>query len=693
MNQPFNPADGRDDPYLWLEQIEGDQAVRWVDAQNARTDAMLRDDDYSADFDAALAILNADDRIPFVGKAGDRLYNFWKDAQHPRGLWRRTTLESYRTASPDWELLLDIDALNAAEGISWAFAGAALSPDRSRALISLSFNGTDAVEVREFDIATKRFVPDGFFIPKAKTQVSWRDQDTLLFGSAQTADDTTQAGYARRVRQWTRGTPFAEAEIVFEAEKQDVASWFVVNRRPTHESVMFWRALDFTRSQIFVERRHGPFAGQRLRLDIPEEVSISIDADDLLISPKQDWEVGGQRIATGALAIINLDRFLAGERDFSVVFVPQPTRSLQNWLQTRHGIVLQLLDNVRGRIVLATRDADGWRQTDIPGLPDNATIAAATFGGEDDPDLPQDVMLTITGFDRPTTTALWHGSGAPQPLKQSPASFDAAGIEVQQRTAIAADGTSIPYFLIGRDLSAGGPPRPTVLYGYGGFEVSLTPSYMGIVGKLWLARGHLYAIGNIRGGGEFGPAWHLASRKATKHVAHDDFAAVARDLAASGVTTPAQLACHGGSNGGLLVGNMLTRYPELFGAVWCSVPLLDMARYTKLLAGQSWIAEYGDPENPDEWAFIEKFSPYHLAAAGKSYPPILITTNRTDDRVHPGHARKMAARLEELGYPVWFNETVAGGHSGAVDNAKQAQSQALGFAFLRKTIGVAGNTN
>lgn len=684
-----NPADGHNDPLLWLEEIEGDKAVAWVEVQNKRTDAFLCDDSYKRDYDAVLTILNADDRIPFVGKSGDHLYNFWKDAAHPRGLWRRTTLESYKTDTPKWDVLLDIDALNKAEDISWAFAGAARSPNKTRALISLSFNGTDAIEVREFDIPTKSFVADGFVIPKAKTQVSWVDQDTLLLGSAQTPEDSTEAGYARTVRKWTRGTPLAAAETVFEVEKHDVAAWFGVNRRPGHEGVMYWRALDFTRSHIFVQRKHGPHAGQRLRLELPEEISISAEANDLLISPKQDWTVGNLTIPTGALAVIDLDRFLSGARDFEIVFIPSPTRALQSWTETRHGIVLEILDNVRGRLALLQRSEAGWQEAPLPGLPDNASISAQNFGGEDDPDLGTDLLLTITGFDRPTTTALWNGQSAPEPLKSSPRNFDPDGIEVQQRHSVAADGTKIPYFLIGKNLSAGGPPRPTVLYGYGGFEISLTPSYMAIAGKLWLERGHVYAVANIRGGGEFGPAWHLASRKITKHVAHDDFASVARDLAASGITTAQKLACHGGSNGGLLVGNMLTRYPELFGAIWCSVPLLDMARYTKLLAGASWIAEYGDPEIPEEWAYLQKFSPYHLIASGKTYPPIFITTNRTDDRVHPGHARKMAAKLEELGYPVWFNETVAGGHSGAVDNTKQAQSQALGFAFLQRTIGAA----
>ena len=686
MTSPTNPTDGSDDPFLWLEEIEGERAVGWVDAQNARTDAYLRDESYSADFNAVLAILNADGRIPFVTKSADYLYNFWKDAAHPRGLWRRTTLESYRTAEPDWDVLLDIDALGAAEDIAWAFAGAARSPDKSLALISLSFNGTDAVEVREFDIAAKRFVEGGFQIPKAKTHADWLDQDTILFGSPLSADDATAAGYARLVRRWRRGTPLASAEIVFEVETQDVWAGFGINRRPSHQRVTYSRALDFTRYQIFVEPTHGPRAGQRLRLDLPEQVSTSLHAGDLLVSPKQDWDLGGTIIPSGALAIIDLEHFLAGARDFAIIFAPSSTRSLQGWVETRHGIVLQILDNVRGRIVLARRSADGFVESAIPHLPDNASIHVAPFGGDDDPDLGTDVALTVTGFDQPTTLMLWNGDGAPEPLKHAPESFDARGIEVKQCHATADDGTKIPYFLIGKNLSTAGPPRPTILYGYGGFEVSLTPAYMGITGRLWLEQGYLYAMANIRGGGEFGPSWHLASRKATKHLAHDDFASVARHLTESGVTTARQLACHGGSNGGLLVGNMLTRYPDLFGAVWCSVPLLDMARYTKLLAGQSWIAEYGDPEIPEQWDFIRRTSPYHLVSAEQNYPPILITTNRTDDRVHPGHARKMVARLEAMGHRVWFNETVAGGHSSAVDNNKQAQSHALGFAFLRRTI-------
>jgi prolyl oligopeptidase len=680
MTAPAKPSDGAGDPYLWLEEIEGERPNAWVAAENARTQAQFEDDIYRTDYAAALAILNSEDKIPFVGKTGDFLYNFWKDAKNPRGVWRRTTMDSYRTPAPVWDNLIDIDALGAREGAAWAFGGAELSPDRTRALVYLSFDGTDAVEIREFDMATKGFVASGFFVPKAKGSASWLDADTLIFNSALTDDQTTLTGYGRVVRKWRRGTPIEDAEPIFEVEKADMGAWFGVSHRPGSERIWLTRSIDFTRTHSFVET----FDGQRHRLDIPEECHAAAAAHTLFLSPKHDWPVGGHTIPSGALAAIDFDRFLSGARDFQVIFTPTARRSLADWTETRHGLVLQVLDNVRSLLLLAKQTKDGWNTTEIAGLPANASISAGAFGGERDPDLSEDVAITITSFEQPTTFSLWRG-GAPEILKRSPASFDATGIAVEQRFATAVDGEKIPYFLIGKNLRDTAP-RATILYGYGGFEISMTPSYMALAGKLWLEPGHLYVIANIRGGGEFGPRWHEAARRKTKHVAHDDFAAVARHLAASGVTTAKQLAGMGGSNGGLLVGNMLTRYPELFGAIVCAVPLLDMARYTKLLAGHSWIAEYGDPDDPAEWEFLRAYSPYHLTVTGKTYPPVLFTTNRTDDRVHPGHARKMMARMKELGADAWFYENVTGGHSGAVDNTKQAASQARTFAFLRRTI-------
>jgi len=677
-------ADEATDPFLWLEDIAGERVSAWVDAENARTEDALRDARYQSDFEAALKILNSDAKLPFVSKHGDYLYNFWKDGDHPRGLWRRTTLESYRTPQPDWDVLLDMDALSAAEGVTWEFHGAVRSPDKTRALVSLSAGGTDAVEIREFEIASKAFVRGGFLIPQAKGSAEWLDIDTLLLNSPLNEDQKTDAGYGRTVRKWRRGTPLESAETIFEVEKQAVGAWFDVNHRPGSERVMFWRAIDFTRSQIFVE----PNGASREKLDLPEKVWTSLHRRELYVSPKEDWNVDGRVIAAGSLVTIPLDRFLAGGRDFETIFEPSPRRALENWVEVRGGIILQVLDNVRSRILYARRNADGWTTMEVPGAPSNAAVSVQSFGGDDDPDLGTDVLVNATAFATPTTLSLMSGYSAPSILKTAPQTFDADGIEVQQREATANDGERIPYFLVGKNLSDGGTPRPTLLYGYGGFEVSLTPAYMNLAGKLWLEDGHRYVVANIRGGGEFGPRWHLAAIKQTKHVAHDDFAAVARHLVASGVTTVPQLACRGGSNGGLLVGNMLTRYPELFGAVWCDVPLLDMQRYTKLLAGQSWIAEYGDPDDPEQWEFIRRFSPYHLIERGRRYPPIFLTTNRTDDRVHPGHARKMAARLKELGTDVLFHENVAGGHSGMVDNTKTAMTQALGFAFLRRTIGM-----
>lgn len=677
------PPDGADDPYLWLEEIEGERAVAWVEAENKRSAAFLHDDDFAADREAALTILDADDKIPFPAKVGDHLYNFWRDAKNPRGVWRRTTEASYRTSSPVWENLLDIDALNTTENVAWAFGGATLSPDRMRALVSLSFDGTDAVEIREFDIETKTFVAGGFLIPKAKGGAAWLDRDTLLFNSALTPEHTTEAGYGRVVRRLSRGQSVEAGETVFEIGKDDMGVWFDVNHRPGSERITYSRMIDFTRMETWVE----PKGGARAKLDLPDECAVSCAAQLLTVSPKKDWTVGGTTIKSGALAAIDLARFMAGARDFQIVFEPSPTRALENWIETRHGIVLQVLDNVQTSVLHATCKENAWSLAPVAGLPENAAIHVSNFGGENDPDLGADVLMVVTSFTLPSSLMLWDGVSAPETLRSGMARFDATGMEVVQRFAKAADGEKIPYFVIGKDLSGRAKPRPTILNAYGGFEISSTPTYGALNGKLWLERGHIFVVANIRGGGEFGPRWHEAARRATKHVSHDDFAAVAKDLIASGITDAKHLACEGGSNGGLLVGNMLTRYPELFGAVWCIVPLLDMARYTKLLAGHSWIAEYGDPDDAKEWEFIQRFSPYHLVEGGRPYPPVFLTTNRTDDRVHPGHARKMAAKLREFGYPVWFNETVEGGHSGAVDNRKIAESQALGFAFLRKTIG------
>jgi prolyl oligopeptidase len=683
MTSGTKQSDGAGDPNLWLEEISGARADAWVRAENAKTIAALCDDTFDGDRAAVHAMLDNDQRIPWITRRGAHVYNTWTDARNPRGLWRRTTLESYRTASPAWETVLDVDALGKAEGNAWKFGGAAAyPPEFKRALVRLSPGGSDACEVREFDLVEKCFVDGGFFLPEAKCWAFFEDIDTIVFGHAVGAEHTTASGYSRTVRRLKRGQALAEAELIYSVAGNDMVGYAGIEHDPRSAYFSLMRVIDFFRREVLIER-----PGQaRRRIDVPETASIDLHRDMLLIRPRYDWQTGGATVPAGALAVTNLWSFLDGDPRVSVLFKPEPRRALSGWVTTRSAVVLNIMDNVTGRIDVARKAADGaWPVTPMTGIPANASVGAMTLD-DSDGDVSDDVLIHTASFTSPPAMHLWPGSGAPDILKQSATFFDAANITVQQFEAIATDGERIPYFLVGqRDVLARGR-APTVLYGYGGFEVSQGPAYIANAGKLWLERGGLYAIGNIRGGGEFGPDWHKAGLRKNKHVSHDDFAAVARDLAARGVTQASKLAAWGGSNGGLLVGNMLTRYPELFGAIVCQVPLLDMARYTKLLAGASWIAEYGDPDEPAEWAFIQKMSPYHQVARGRPYPKVLFTTSRNDDRVHPSHARKMAARLAEFGHEMYFYENIEGGHGGAADNAQAAYNTALAYAFLRRTL-------
>jgi prolyl oligopeptidase len=683
MTNITKPSDGIGDPFLWLEEIAGARADAWVRTENAKTIAALCDGAFDGDRAAVQAMLDNDQRIPWITRRGRFVYNTWTDAKNPRGLWRRTTLDSYRTASPDWETVLDIDALGAAEGKAWKFGGAAAYPPAfERALVRLSPGGSDACEIREFDLTAKRFVDSGFHLPEAKCWAFFENADTIVFGHAAGSAHTTASGYSRTVRRLRRGQALADAEVIYSVGAEDMAAFGGIDHDPVHGYLVLVRMINFFTSEVYVER---PVKGRR-RLEVPGTASTSFHRGLLTIRPREDWRVGDTVVPAGALAVADFDRFLAGERAVSVLFKPEPRRALASWLTTKSAVLLNIMDNVTGRIDMARPTASGsWIVEPMPDLPGNATVAAMPLDDRTD-GLSDDVLIQTSTFTSPPAMHLWPGSGAPQILKRSAEFFDASGIEARQHEAIATDGERIPYFLVGQrdDLARG--HAPAVLYGYGGFEVSQGPAYIASAGMLWMQRGGLYVIANIRGGGEFGPDWHKAGLREKKHVSHDDFAAVARDLVARGVTQASKLACWGGSNGGLLVGNMLTRYPDLFGAIVCQVPLLDMARYTKLLAGASWIAEYGDPDDPAEWGFIEKMSPYHQAVRGYAYPKVLFTTSRNDDRVHPGHARKMASRLAELGHETHFYENIEGGHGGAADNAQAAYNIALAYAFLRRTL-------
>ncbi|WP_435811299.1 prolyl oligopeptidase family serine peptidase [Streptomyces termitum] len=669
----------REDPYLWLEDVDGEDALAWVAERNAETEAELTAaPGFDALADRLREVLDAVDRIPYTTRRGPHLYNFWQDADHVRGVWRRTTLEQYRKDDPEWDVLLDLDALAAAEDEKWVWAGAQVRrPARDRALVSLSRDGGDAVVVREFDLPTRSFVTDGFTVPEAKTSIDWIDDDTVFIGTDHGPGSLTDSGYPRTVRRWRRGTPLAEAVTVFEGDPADVSAWGWYDDTPGHERAFVGRSLDFYRSETHLLAADDTL----VRIEVPEDADVQAHRRHLLVTPKSPW-LGHP---AGSLLAFDLDAFLAGDRTAEALFTPDERTALAGHSWTRHHLVLETMRDVSTRIeVLTPLPEGGWSRAPLADVPPLSAVAVT----DTEPDASDEYFLDVSGFLQPSTLTRGTIGGDTEVLRQAPARFDATGLTVEQSFATSEDGTRVPYFVIGPDRTDGAArePGPTLLYGYGGFEVSLTPGYAALTGRGWLETGGTYVIANIRGGGEYGPAWHQAALGAHRHRAFEDFAAVARDLVARGITTPGLLGASGGSNGGLLMGAMLTRYPELFGAIVCQVPLLDMTRFHKLLAGASWIAEYGDPDDEADLPHLLDLSPYHRIDPDAAYPPVLLTTSTRDDRVHPGHARKAAARLRELGHPVLFHENTGGGHAGATDNAQAARNQALLYTFLRTRL-------
>ena len=671
-----------EDPWLWLEDVSGEAPLAWVGERNALTvEGYAQGAAFAAARDRFKAILDSDDRIPYVSKQGDAWYNFWRDEEHPRGIWRRTSLDEYRKASPAWETVLDVDALAEEEGENWVFKGAEYRrPDFGRSLVMLSRGGADAVVVREFDLVEKGFVEDGFFLPEAKSGVDWAGPDRLFVGTDFGPGSMTESGYPRIAKVWERGTPLADATVLFEGAVEDVSvsAWADLGEYPRE---FVGRAIDFWNRETYLYRD-----GEAVRIDAPTSANVSVFRERLFIRLTQDWTVGGEVYAAGSFLAADLEEFLAGNRALETLFAPTPTVSLTSVSLTRNHVILTLLDNVVYRLVVLTPGPEGWRRTAMP-AGDGYDSAHAEAVDRESSDA---YFLHINGYLTPPT--LEYGELGPvggavktEVLKTTPALFDAAGLEVTQHFTDSADGTRIPYFQV-RPIGSDGP-GPTLLYGYGGFEIPMTPGYQALTGAGWLEAGGTYVVANIRGGGEFGPSWHRAALKENRPLAFQDFAAVAEDLLRREVTTPRQLGIMGGSNGGLLMGNMLTRRPELFGAVVAQVPLFDMRRYHELLAGASWMAEYGDPDVPEEWAFIRGFSPYHNVEADADYPPVLVTTSTRDDRVHPGHARKMVAKLTAMGHDVDYYENVEGGHAGAADNAQSAFMWALAYGFLWRHLG------
>jgi prolyl oligopeptidase len=666
-------AQGGDDPFQWLEDVQGEKALSWVREHNAKSTALLEArPEYKPIYAKTLEILDSKEKIPSPELLGETVYNFWRDEAHERGVWRRTSLASYRSASPEWETVLDVDALAKADGKPWVFKNAdCLPPAHARCMVRLSPGGSDASVEREFDTTTKQFVAGGFSLPEAKSRVSWRDQDTLWVGTDFGPGTLTASGYPRLVKLWKRGTPLSEAKTVFECKPEDVSASGSTEILSDGRYDLVIRGPALYRLEAFLY-----LDGRLVKIDVPEDARLrGFFRDRLLISLRSDWTTGGKTYRAGSLLATPVDEMLRGVRRFDVLFEPQERVSLARVGRTKDRVLIQTLDNVRSRITALALEDGAWKRTEIslPGL------GTASF--EATSDLTNAWFFTYQDYASPTS--LWlAGTSEPARVKSMPAFFDAAGVRTEQFEAVSKDGTKIPYFVVTPKGFKADGTAPTLLYGYGGFEQSEVPRYSGPLGAAWIAKGGVYVDANLRGGGEFGPEWHKAAVK-EKHIRNfEDFSAVARDLALRKITSARHLGIMGGSQGGLLVGGTFTLYPDLFRAVVAQVPLADMRRYNKLLAGASWMAEYGDPDKPEDWAYIRTWSPYELVKPDAKYPTPFYWTNTKDDRVHPGHARKMVAKMESMGHPVHYFENTEGGHGSGAVNKQTAQVTALQYAYL-----------
>jgi prolyl oligopeptidase len=672
------PAHDAADPFLWLEEVEGERAMQWVESRNQRTlEELSASPHYQPVFDRVKQILDSRDRIAFPSIMGDRLYNFWQDASNPRGVWRRTTWESYLSGDPRWEVVLDMDALQRAEGVNWSYAGATcLEPEYRLCLVRLSRGGADAVEVREFDAQTRRFIDGGIRLPEAKQSVTWVDRDHLLVASDFGPGSMTASGYARTARLWRRGTPLESAPVIFEGAHEDVSvsvgTWRTADRR-----------MNFVRHspRFFEGTTHLLENGRLVRIDIPRDASPSMVRDRFVVYLRSPWEVGGRTYPAGSLVHIGYQDFVAGRRDFEVFLQPTERQTVNSVSATQDYLLVSILDNVRGEL-RRYRYADGaWSYDRVPS-PEMGNIAVTSTSP-----FSNRYFFAYSGFTQPSTLYLAEEAGTVREVRSMPAMWEAQQMVVEQFEARSRDGTRVPYFVVRHRDTAMDGQNPTLLYAYGGFEVSMTPGYNAATGAAWMERGGVYVLANIRGGGEFGPAWHRSAQLENRQLAYDDFIAVAEDLVSRRLTSPRHLGIMGGSNGGLLVGAAMTQRPELFNAVVIQVPLLDMRRYHTLLAGASWMAEYGDPDDPAQWEFIGRYSPYQNLRRDVRYPAPLFTTTTRDDRVHPGHARKMAALMEEMGHPIYYFENTEGGHGAGVTSDQRARMQAVTFAYLWERLG------
>ncbi|MBH1943325.1 S9 family peptidase [Erythrobacter sp. YJ-T3-07] len=674
--------EAENDPFIWLEETRSDRALKWVENENEKTVAALQTDPRFEELKAeALAIYDAEDRIPGVSFTPYGLVNFWQDAKNPKGILRRTTLESWRTDSPEWETILDVDALAAAEGKEWVYGGmTCLPPAGTHCMVYLSDGGKDASIAREFDLDTLDFVDGGFELPESQGSASWVDEDTLLVSRDFGDGTVTDSFYPFTTRVWKRGTALEDAPEIFRGEKSDVSAgaYLLRDGEGTIHGRMAYRGVSFHEREYFYETD-----GEWVKLDLPAKAGpYGIIDGQILFSTDVDWETQGQTFPADSLVSADLEEWKADPNGAkkTLVWKPADRQTKRGASSTKSSLYVSILDNVRG-LVLKFDYVDGaWTSQRID-LPENATVGVATASNETD-----QIMFTSTDFLSPGTYYYAENGVDLEVVKESPERFDAASMDIEQFEATSPDGTKIPYFLVKPKGMAMDGSTPVLMGGYGGFQVPRLPSYLGSTGKMWLERGNAYVLANIRGGGEFGPNWHQSAIRENKQRTWDDFIAVGRDLVARGITSPEHLGVEGGSQGGLLVGTAFTQAPDLFNAAIVQIPLFDMLRYQYIGRGASWIGEYGDPRIPEQRAWIEGYSPYQKLLEQKDYPRVFFVTSTADDRTHPSHGRKAAARMAAQGDDYLYYEDTKGGHSGGVDNEQRATLRAMQVVYLLQQL-------
>lgn len=663
------------DKYLWLEDVDSKASLDWVEQKNKATlDVLTAQPLYKKIYNKNLEILNSTDRIVNPSLRGEYIYNFWQDKTNERGIWRRTNKKDYLNGKPKWETLIDIDALSKKDNIKWVYKGSSgLYPNYDKYLVSLSKGGGDAVIVKEYDVNKKSFVENGFSLPEAKGSVSYWDENTLIVSTNFGEGTMTTSGYPKQVKLWKRGTDLKNAQLLIDGESTDVSVSGYKLRDNDKNYLMVQRGITFYTSNTYIWMND-----KLIKLDLPDDANINdLINNQLIINLKSDWEVNGSTYKQGSLISLNFTQLINGIKEVKTILVPDQYSSIEATSTTKNKLLVTILKNVRSELYVYTYQKDKWTKVKVP-APDFGTL---NIGSVDE--FTDDYFFYFQNFLTPSS--LYFADASTNKLKiikSLPSYYDSKKFTVNQYKVKSKDGTMIPYFVVSAKDMKLNSKNPTLLYAYGGFESSSLPYYSGITGANWLENGGVYVLANIRGGGEYGPKWHQAGLKEKRQNIYDDFHAIAQDLINKKITSNQHLGIMGGSNGGLLVGVAFTQRPDLYNAVVCAVPLLDMKRYNKLLAGASWMGEYGDPDKPEEWAYIQKYSPYHNLKENQKYPEVFFTTSTRDDRVHPGHARKMVAKMTDMGNKVYYFENTEGGHAGSSTNDQRAKSIALQYAYL-----------